>query len=293
MIAQFSTGESIVLAESQTGSYSGRWTPAAAGPIGIQIAAAKGSWSASFGTSGTIVSLGADPTFIFDTGVTNATFSLPGLAPLAPGSLVSVFGSRLLGAEQRSSAVPLPTTLGGVKFFFNEFEAALNAGFPGQFNLQVPFELEGKDRAVLRLERNGMVVVAQDVRLSKTAPAVFTRLGSTQAAALHIDGTPVSAERPARRGEILSVYVTGLGPTRVKVPTGSAPSDDSARTEETPQVLIGGAHAQVSFSGLAPGYPGVYQINVEVPSDTYSGSAVPLVIRLGNLAADTATISVE
>lgn len=291
---RFSTGESVDLTETETALYSGRWTPAASGPVGIQILASKGSYTASFGTSGTIVSLGADPTFIFNGGVVNAAFSLPASAPVAPGSLLSVFGTKLLGTAQQSLALPLPTALGGVKIYFNELEARFIYGSPGQFNIQVPYELEGRDRAVMRLERNGMVAVTQDVRLARSAPAVFTQPGTTDAAVLHAsDGTLVSSTKPAKRGEYLSIFVTGLGPTKTRIPTGNAASGDLFHTEETPQVLIGGVPAAVSFSGLAPGFVGLYQINVQLPPTVYSGLAVPLVIRLGNLASDAATIAVE
>ncbi|MBI4458732.1 MAG: hypothetical protein HY648_01570 [Acidobacteria bacterium] len=292
--AQLTTGHSFPLAELGAGAYGARWTPTLPGPLGIRVTASKGSYAVSAGTSGTIVSEGADPISIFADGLVNAAFSLPSLAPVAPGSLISIFGSKLSDSILQSSVLPVPTAIGGIKVLFDDVQAPILYGSPGQFNVQVPFELEGKDRAVVRLERSGVVAFAQDIRLTRFAPAIFTLPDLTQAAVLHnATGSLVTAATPAKRGEYLAIFVTGLGPTKTRIATGNAPSGEEAPTVETPQVLIGGVPARVLFSGLAPGLVGLYQINVELPFETYSGPGVPLQIRFGNLSADGTTIAIE
>ena len=97
-----------------------------------------------------------------------------------------------------------------------------------------------------------------------------------------------------KAGEYISIYCTGLGDVTTRPPLGSAtPADPLASTLVTPVVTIGGAPATVSFSGLAPGFVGLYQVNVQVPATAPPGAAVPLVLTIGGLPANTVTIAVE
>jgi uncharacterized protein (TIGR03437 family) len=100
--------------------------------------------------------------------------------------------------------------------------------------------------------------------------------------------------RPARAGEFLSIYCTGLGAVSNRPTLGSAaPSNPLAQTSATPTVSIGGVNAQVIFSGLAPGFVGLYQVNVRVPETAPVGAAVPLILTIGGVQSNTATIAVE
>jgi uncharacterized protein (TIGR03437 family) len=60
-----------------------------------------------------------------------------------------------------------------------------------------------------------------------------------------------------------------------------------------PLVTVGGVNASVSFSGLAPGYVGLYQVNVQVPANAPSGDAVPVILNIGGVTANTVTIAVQ
>jgi uncharacterized protein (TIGR03437 family) len=127
----------------------------------------------------------------------------------------------------------------------------------------------------------------------EVAPQIFTtnQQGSGQAAVL-IAGTPIIAapsgafpgSRPAMKGEYLSIYLTGLG-TVQNEPADGAPATGLSATLAQPTVDIGcldssGAltfcPATVLFSGLAPGFVGLYQVNIQVPQTANSGSTVPL-----------------
>jgi uncharacterized protein (TIGR03437 family) len=59
-----------------------------------------------------------------------------------------------------------------------------------------------------------------------------------------------------------------------------------------PTVTIGGRNADVSFSGLAPGFVGLYQVNVKVPDGAAPGNAVPVVLTIGGATSNTATIAI-
>jgi uncharacterized protein (TIGR03437 family) len=62
---------------------------------------------------------------------------------------------------------------------------------------------------------------------------------------------------------------------------------------EDVQVTVGGRAARVLFAGLTPGTIGLYQINVEIPSDSPTGDAVPVVVTQKGVASNAATIAVR
>jgi uncharacterized protein (TIGR03437 family) len=95
----------------------------------------------------------------------------------------------------------------------------------------------------------------------------------------------VTSTNPVHRGDILTIYLTGLGATNPPVADGSpAPLDPLASTVVVPSVQIGGANLPVLFSGLVPGYVGLYVINASVPSSTPQGLSVPLTITEGGVS---------
>lgn len=56
---------------------------------------------------------------------------------------------------------------------------------------------------------------------------------------------------------------------------------------------IGGMPAPVSFAGLAPGFIGPYQVNVQAPQGVAAGDAVPVILSIGATASNIVTISVH
>jgi uncharacterized protein (TIGR03437 family) len=94
-----------------------------------------------------------------------------------------------------------------------------------------------------------------------------------QAVAFHVGtGVLADAAHPAEAGETLETFGSGLGLTNPPVRAGEAsPASPPARATAVPQVTIGNQPAQVAFAGLAPGFAGVYQINVIVPEGLTPG----------------------
>lgn len=106
------------------------------------------------------------------------------------------------------------------------------------------------------------------------------------------DGSLITAANPARRGELLLLYATGMGAVDPPVPAGeAAPSSPPSSTVVAVRIEAGGIAADVSFSGLAPGYAGLYQVNFSIPAAAPSG-IVPLVITQG-FATETYNTAVE
>ena len=108
--------------------------------------------------------------------------------------------------------------------------------------------------------------------------------------------------QPATIGDYLVIYITGLGvttpggdPNGKPLTTGQiAPADGSVlyETPTQPTVTIGGIQSKVLYSGLAPGYPGEYQLDVQVPNGVTNSDDTPVVVTMaGN--SDTATVSIQ
>jgi uncharacterized protein (TIGR03437 family) len=96
------------------------------------------------------------------------------------------------------------------------------------------------------------------------------------------------------RGEYLTIYCTGLGDvTNRPVSGAAAPANPLANTIAATSVSIGGVSAPAIFSGLSPGFVGLYQVNVQVPLNAPVGNAVPVVLSIGGAASNTVTIAVQ
>jgi uncharacterized protein (TIGR03437 family) len=227
-------------------------------------------------------------------GVINAASSEPG-APLAPGSIASAYGDFLLSAPYLAPGVPLPLALDGLSLSFGGIGAPLLYASEGQVNLQIPWELAGESQASLTATLAGQTSAAQAVNLVPVSPGIFTinTLGTGQGAILDQSYSLVNASNPATAGSTyLQIYCTGLG-TVTNQPASGAPSPSVplAETLVTPTVIIGGVPTKAVFSGLAPGFVGEYQVNAQVPATAATGSAVPVVLSIGGVLSNVATIA--
>ena len=103
--------------------------------------------------------------------------------------------------------------------------------------------------------------------------------GSGQATVLNQNNSPNFGTSPAPRGSVIQIFATGAGDTTPQLMPGEpAPASGNPLilTNVQPTVTIGGQAAKVTFSGMAPGYVGLWQINAEVPQNITPGPAVPL-----------------
>ena len=147
--------------------------------------------------------------------------------------------------------------------------------------------------------------VPSQVIVADALPAIYTTSAQgTGQGAILIAGTASLAaangafpgSRPVQSGEYLSIYCSGLGAV-ANAPANGQPAPSSppfATTIEKPTVTVGGVTASVvSYSGLAPGEIGLYQVNVQLPNGVPSGSAVPVQIVLGSAISNIVTIGVQ
>jgi uncharacterized protein (TIGR03437 family) len=199
---------------------------------------------------------------------------------IAPGSIATLFGSELANTSAAATGLPLPLILAGASVEINGLPVPLFYVSPRQINLLLP--RNGGEAAVV--VRGGVRSAPVPLRFAFWAPGLFTLDGSGRgpAAALHADGRPITSESPARRGESIMLFATGSGfrDPRMRLP------------EILPTVLIGGLPAELEYSGPAPGFSGLDQVNVKVPAAAPLGAAVPIELHFGAVASNTATLAV-
>jgi uncharacterized protein (TIGR03437 family) len=218
-------------------------------------------------------------------GVVNAATFQP--TPVAPGQIVSIFGLRLGPKEGVAFTLEpgqsrLPETLAGVQASFDGVPAPLFFVSEQQINLQVPFEVAHKTTARLRVSVEGMDPAELPVEVAEAAPGIFT-LDGNRAAALNQDFTLNGPDNPAPAGSVLQLFLTGQGLLNARVPTGElAPLTPPFPQPELPAaVRIGEFEARVLFAGLAPGFVGLTQLNVEVPRGLLPSANVRVAVGFG------------
>jgi uncharacterized protein (TIGR03437 family) len=235
---------------------------------------------------------------------------------VAPGALASAFLSTGASGQAVAAQLPLPTslenatlvaggslTLSGSQLTYSGTGAKavplLYAG-PNQINFQVPNEFTAGALIPLQLQRPDGTTLVGHMRIQGSTPGIFTMDGSGhgQGAVLNQDGTLNSAVgsklggKPASPGDVIQIFATGSGLFSPTVPDGQEPSGLSNSVAQ-PTVTIGGETATVTFSGAAPGFAGVWQINAKVPTDLQPSSAVSLFVTAAAMDGNMTTIAVQ
>jgi len=194
----------------------------------------------------------------------------------APGMLATIFSFPAAPFGDRDVQV----TVGGKP-------APLMLVSPGQINFQVPeaTPVNGFQEIQVAQVSTGQVRASWLFRIDAESPGLFTvdGSGSGQIAALNQDGSLNNGAHPAKAGSVMTLYGTGQGLTRGMPADGQA-AQGLVDTSETPQVFINSGFVppgDVAYSGLAPGFAGLWQINVKIPSDVPPGDVIVFVIYGG------------
>ena len=243
-------------------------------------------------------------------GVVNGA-SFAGGQAIAPGSLISIFGTELASGVQAASSVPLSTNMGGVTVTFNNHDAPLKAVTPGQINAQVPWEvLPGGGPGIVNVvvNRNGVTSMPLAVQIDPQAPGIFVNAVSANlfyAWAVNFSdnnslpwpaGTAPknkTPQRPAKVGDVLIIYATGLGEVNPAVQDGHDALDGKLHVPVTPtEVFIGGIKAKVLGSALSPQFVGVYQVNAKIPTGVPTGNSVSIQLQSGSVTSPAANASI-
>jgi uncharacterized protein (TIGR03437 family) len=236
--------------------------------------------------------------FLFPQGVVSAASFAPAGNPISPGEFIALFGSGLAKSNQIASA-PFPTSgVNGVTVLINGKSAPIYFVSSGQINCLVPYSTQGPTATVV--VQNGTSSNTVTVPVAATSPGIYAYPalnGIGPGAIIHATGpqigTVVSAASPATSGEIVSIYLTGLGAVKNPPADGTAVKDANSTMLGNIAVYVAGLQAQVSYSGLAPNYPGLYQLNVTLPAPLPASGALPLAILTDNAYHDQITIQVQ
>jgi uncharacterized protein (TIGR03437 family) len=215
---------------------------------------------------------------------------------LAPGSYISIYGNFLSPSNQKVSTPALPYGLSETSVGFyaanDRFPGRIHFVSPTQINVQIPWELLGQSSAQMVVRVGWEPSAAYNLALGTFTPGVF----SNGTAILDWPtNQPVSASNPAKRGQAIQLFVNGLGPVDGPIATGElSPTADQGllNTTNRPTVTIGGKNADVGFSGMAPGYVGLYQINVVVPNDAPTGTQ-KMTISVGGVPSKATDLPVQ
>ncbi|MBM3744650.1 MAG: hypothetical protein FJW34_02500 [Acidobacteria bacterium] len=224
----------------ENGTVSFLWTPGP-GPLHQLTVALEGA-------AATVNVLALGRPYVTAESIVNAASFRAGISP---GALATLFGVNLAAGRTASASFPWPESLAGVNVTLNGKRAPLIYVSDQQINLLVPATVA---------EGTADLVVSTAVGVSSTVRVAVAGVSP----GIFVDAaTGLGAVRLV--GGFVEIYGTGLGPVRI----------DGAlqRTVLTPEVLIGGRPAEVQYSGLAPGWLGLYQVNARVPDGVPSGAA--------------------
>ncbi len=206
-------------------------------------------------------------------------------AMVAPGSLVSIFGSSLSPVNQVSSVIPLPTALGESCLTVNGLPIPMILVSQTQINAQLPYQIEGNVTMILRTP--GGISDNFNLTMQPTAPSIFrTGVAGFETGVPTIvrarNQEVVTLSNPIHREDTITIYLTGLGNTVPAIEAGvAAGSVPTPVAVVVPSVQIGGQELSVQFAGLAPGQVGVFQINARVPRTVPLGMELPLLVTQG------------
>ena len=236
--------------------------------------------------------------FVFRTGSVpesgrrgNAASYAPITASVAPGELVTLFGTGLANSTQvTQGGLPFPPMLGGVQVLVNNTPAPIYYISPTQISAILPYEISTAAIASIQVSNGGSKSSPVTLFSTDAMPGIFstTSNGLGYAIANHAStGLPVTQANPAVAGEYLAVVLTGLGTVTPSITDGAVgpsnpPSTADVNTLDNLDVffddLTAGNYPQatIGYAGLAPTLAGLYQMNVQVPSGLGPGDDVYL-----------------
>jgi uncharacterized protein (TIGR03437 family) len=208
----------------------------------------------------------------------------------APGMLASIFAfpNSQFGSQTATfGSLPVPDTLGDVQVLVAGQPSPVMYASGSQINFQVPAAtpVGGLQEIQVVLESTGQVLASWLFNFYAVSPGLFTSdgSGSGQLVATNQDGTTNNGSNPAKAGSYVTLYGTGQGLVNGMPPdghpalsTGLLPSNPDLKVFINSDFVPQG---DIEFSGLAPGFVGVWQINVKVPANVPPGD-VPVFVDL-------------
>jgi uncharacterized protein (TIGR03437 family) len=299
----FSNGDLVMkLTHIGNGVWTGTWRPIHPPPMGTSVTMTVTAFFAQGAALqsnqvdiGGNLTRGTAPTLTAG-GVVHAASGAAGVA-IAPGSLVTIYGTNLADTTGSASSLPLPQQISGTQVKIGDRVVPLLYTSAGQMNVQVPFDVPVDTQYQVAVQRGTELSVPEPLVVAATQPGIFAlnQHGTGQGVIMRSDQVTVAqAGTPAAIGETVVIYCTGLGAVTPSVASGApAPAAPVARTVNPVTVTIAGQTAQVQFSGLTPGFAGLYQVNAVVPTGVTASNTVPVVVSVGGQSSPPVTMAVK
>lgn len=283
-VALVPSGDGVVTPSQGTTDALGRiavqWRPSYASPVsaGAHVLRIELVDTPAVQGIATAIVSGSRPEFTRAGIVNAASFNTNGATPdrvFAPGGLYSIFGANLTTKLEPGLAfsIPLPRELVGTVASINGEAAPLLFVSDGQLNMLAPFDLPIFPGVEVMVSVASSTGVSEEISLPTrpVQPGIFVDAQTGFGAILNSQGRHV-AVAPLEPGEVIQIFATGLGLVDPPVLSGTgAPLSPLSSTLIVPSVKIGNLSAEVIFSGLAPLFAGLYQVNVRLPDDLTPG----------------------
>jgi uncharacterized protein (TIGR03437 family) len=303
VVATFSNNDPpLALRSLQDGRWTATWAVRNSSASALSVTVTAETQQPAL--KGTVNRLGGlngagDPPFISPNAVLNAaSYALQ--APLAPGSMVAIFGSSLSDGSAVATSLPLDTQLAGTGVIVAGMPAPLLASNGGQVNAILPLGLNPNTTTQMIVTRGLRISLPEDISIAAAQPGVFTTNGSGGGQGFIFVVTSSRAwvladsSAPAKAGDVLVIYCSGLGGLDHTVPEGApAPSSPLAYAANPVTVSIGGKDAKVTFAGLAPGFSSLGVVYAVVPDGVAAGKDIPLVITAAGQSSVPVTMAVQ
>jgi len=297
--ASFSNGDpELSLLPIQGGTWQSTWQSGnSVGPVTLTVTANNPAGSLT-GTRTVTGGLGASSLAPVLSGAVNGASFAPN-SPLAPGSIISLFGGNLGNGIAGAAALPLSSTLSDATVVMAGNALPLLFADGGQINAVVSAGINTNTSQQILVQRDNTLSIPISVDVAPANPAVFPypvpgdppQQGAIVNAFTYVVADP---KAPVTAGDVLAIFGTGLGAVDQAIPDGAAaPSMPPANTVAHATVTIGGQPATVTFSGLSPGFAGLDQIDAVVPSGVAPGNDVPVVVSIAGEIGPAVTIAVK
>lgn len=227
-------------------------------------------------------------------GIRNAAGETPELV-VAPGSIISVFGSLLAPDYAAAPAGPLVQSLAGTIVQWNNRLLPLLFVSPEQINAQVPSDLtEGEQ--TLGVRTGNQPAIQGKVRVVRNAPGLFgfTIQDKFYLAATHEDGSVISPDNPVRRGETITILGTGFGPYRRPLLDGfPAPLAPPNPLLDPVELRLGELTLTPASAIASPGQVGLVALKLVIPEDLVAASELPVTAIVNGRSSNTALLSLQ
>jgi uncharacterized protein (TIGR03437 family) len=291
MVSTFSNGDPplvMKLTNPQVGLYSATWSPRV---TAAQVRVTARATHPILGSATTEIIGGVSPNkapILSANGTLANANPVPG-APLAPGSIAQVTGSFLTASNLDAPGTPLPTSLNGTSVLIGAEEAPVFFVSPDNVRIQIPTDLEtGREHSVI-VVANGAYTIPDTITLAPAQPGIETNADNV---VVGQDGSSIlSATLPAHAGDAITIFAEGMGATAGFVQSGTVASGPDP-VQIPPSVTINGEAAQITYAGLAPGFIGLYQIDLQIPANAPAG-ALGIVVMQNGVASNSAILPVR